>query len=424
MKDFFILLLIIILFTFSWVKFFPQQYQPVIYEYAANKSNIQLTFFGFKWETENVLTIESLMTEFINDSKTVNILYESIKGREYFRALKKQMETNNGHDIFMVSQDMLPALARQGHLVELSDLPELKNYSEPALSQIRDAKGSVWALPTSISAFGLYCNLDLLKKHGVPLPDTLQDFLAACKKFSDAGITPIIANNDISLKTLVMARGMPAFYQSGENVSGLVNASKLPLSTYFRSGFALLKELCDHGYIDRQRTLVTRKTRDDLTDFARGESPFMLTGLWASARLREMANFRYTVVPYPVQEDGPILVINIDTRLALNAHGKHLPEAKSFLRYMIQAESINRFCANQTSFSPLKAFSTSNPLLQNLEKHLHNGRAIIGADSRFVFPIWEISRAASLKILEGASVEQACRGLDDAVAAAIQEQTL
>lgn len=424
MKDFFILLLIIILFTFSWVKFFPQQYQPVIYEYAANKSNIQLTFFGFKWETENVLTIESLMTEFINDSKTVNILYESIKGREYFRALKKQMETNNGHDIFMVSQDMLPALARQGHLVELSDLPELKNYSEPALSQIRDAKGSVWALPTSISAFGLYCNLDLLKKHGVPLPDTLQDFLAACKKFSDAGITPIIANNDISLKTLVMARGMPAFYQSGENVSGLVNAGKLPLSTYFRSGFALLKELCDHGYIDRQRTLVTRKTRDDLTDFARGESPFMLTGLWASARLREMANFRYTVVPYPVQEDGPILVINIDTRLALNAHGKHLPEAKSFLRYMIQAESINRFCANQTSFSPLKAFSTSNPLLQNLEKHLHNGRAIIGADSRFVFPIWEISRAASLKILEGASVEQACRGLDDAVAAAIQEQTL
>ena len=69
-------------FRFSWVKFFPQQYQTVIYEYAANKSNIQLTFFGFKWETENVLTIESLMTEFINNSKPINILYESIKGRE------------------------------------------------------------------------------------------------------------------------------------------------------------------------------------------------------------------------------------------------------------------------------------------------------------------------------------------------------
>ena len=41
---------------------------------------------------------------------------------------------------------------------------------------------------------------------------------------------------------------MPAFYQSGENVSDLVNTGKLPLSTYFRSGFALLKELCDHGY--------------------------------------------------------------------------------------------------------------------------------------------------------------------------------
>ena len=54
MKNFFILLLIIILFAFSWVKFFPQQYQPVIYEYAANKSNIQILVVKMKDELEKI----------------------------------------------------------------------------------------------------------------------------------------------------------------------------------------------------------------------------------------------------------------------------------------------------------------------------------------------------------------------------------
>ena len=118
----------------------------------------------------------------------------------------------------------------------------------------------------------------------------------------------------------------------------------------------------------------------------------MLTGLWASTRL---GKWRISVLSrsYPVQEDGPILVINIDTRVFLNAHGKHLPEAKA-LRYMIQTESINRFCANQTSFQPSQSVFHGNLLLQNLEKHLRNGRAIIAPTAGLLSPSGN-SRAAS-----------------------------
>lgn len=420
MKRFFLLFsFLVTLVILSWAVFFPQQYHPVGYEYTDSKNNTQLTFFGFKWETDNVRTIEQLITEFMSQNKTVNVLYEGIKGRAYFPVLEKRMQTGNGDDLFMINQDTLLTLSQQGSLIDLSDLAELNDYSSLALSQIREKDGSVFALPTSISAFGLYCNLDLLKKYQVSVPNNITEFLAACKVFSDAGITPIVANNDISLKTLVIARGMPALYQSGEGTFSGINTGKLPLSTYFRSGFELLKHLCDQGYIDRERALVTEKTKDDLIDFAQGESPFMLTGVWASVRLKKLASFQYTIVPYPVLEDGTALVVNIDTRLALNAHGKHLSEAKSFLRYLIRPESINRFCAGQASFSPLENASLEEPFLQAIGGNLRNGRAIVGADSRFAFPIWEISRIASLSILKGATTEQALGYLDDAVSAAI-----
>ncbi len=180
-----------------------------------------------------------------------------------------------------------------------------------------------------------------------------------------------------------------------------------------------MEELCERGYIDRKRALVTEKTRDDLVDFAKGESPFMLTGVWASVRLRKMADFRYAIIPYPVQEDGTTLVVNIDTRVALNARGRHLPEARNFLRHLIRPGSINRFCLGQDSFSPLKQLPSPAPALEAIGENLQNGRVVLGSDRRFAFPIWELSRAASVRILEGVPAEQALKSLDEAVASSL-----
>ena len=165
MKKFFLLFsFLVTIITLSWVVFFPQQYHPVSYEYIDSKNNIQLTFFGFKWETDNVRTIEQLITEFMNQNKTVNVLYEGIKGRAYFPVLERRVQTENGDDLFMINQDTLLALSQGGNLVDLSELNEINEYSALTLSQIREKDGSVFALPTSVSAFGLYCNLDSIEK--------------------------------------------------------------------------------------------------------------------------------------------------------------------------------------------------------------------------------------------------------------------
>lgn len=392
------------------------------YEYAYNQKSSQITFFGFKWESANVTAIEALISGFMARNPSVPVLYESIKGRDYFPVLLKRMATGNGDDIFMVDHDSLLTLSRQGCLKDLSGLPEIATYNRLALSQMQEPDGAVYFLPMSISAFGLYCNLDLLRKHGVSTPRTLQDFLEACRVFSAAGITPIVANNDISLKTLVLARGLYDLYDGVGAPQRLdaVNSGQTRLSAYLKQGFELLKLLCERGYIDPGKTLRTSKTKDDLQDFARGESPFMLTGVWASARMEKMAKFPYKIVPYPVRDDGPVLVINIDIRLALNAHGKEPEQALRFLRHMVTPEAIAAYNLSQSSFSPLQEASTLlDEAVRDIGDHLREGRTMLGADSHFDFPIWEISRVASRMIVEGASVEEASRYLDEEVALAL-----
>lgn len=61
MKKFFLLFsFLVTIITLFGAVFFPQQYHPVSYEYIDSKNNIQLTFFGFKWETAMSVLLSNL----------------------------------------------------------------------------------------------------------------------------------------------------------------------------------------------------------------------------------------------------------------------------------------------------------------------------------------------------------------------------
>ena len=51
----------------------------------------------------------------------------------------------------------------------------------------------------------------------------------------------------------------------------------------------------------------------------------MLTGAWAAGRVEGMdPDFDFVVAPYPVLEDGGLVVINADTRLSVNRASEHM----------------------------------------------------------------------------------------------------
>lgn len=370
----------------------------------------QLTFFGFKYEALNVMAIEDALHGFMDENPGVNISYDGIKSPEYFEVLNKRMATGNGDDIIMVDHERVLELGAQGKLADLSGISTLENFSELAKSQMT-AGGAVQYLPTSISAFGLYCNLDLLEEHGQKAPENWAELQAVCDYFVGKGIVPIVANNDISLKTVVLAKAMLPIYQDAAPAAAIqrLNSGEDSLAELLRPGFELVGQMLDRGWVDREEALQTAKTKDDLTLFAKGEQPFMLTGAWAAPRLRDLdPDFEFQVNPYPIMEDGSVLVINVDTRMAVNAKSPHLEQAMDFVEYLTREDVLWEFVESQSSFSPLKENRLAkDTAVQPISPYLTNGRSVLGADDNLRYPIWDMTRQCVVAMLEGGSARQA-----------------
>ncbi len=381
------------------------------------QETVTLTFFGNKADESNVHVIEQIMSEFMTEHPDIVITYESMKGTDYYETLMKRMETGNGDDIFMVDHDSTITLHKEGKLADLTGLSTIDRYMEDMKEQFICEDGIYW-LPTTVSAFGLYCNMDMLKEHNQTVPTNWKEFEAVCDYFVEKGITPVVANNDISLKTLAIGTSYYEQYQSGQAGQFFtdLNSGKIGFGESLSKGISLVDKMLQKKYVDADDTQNTQKTSDDLEDFAKGEYPFMLTGVWASDRLKSdyHAKFNYEVDPLPILEDGSLVVVNPDTRLAVNADSKYPDEAKLFVDYFTQTENLHAFCEDQCSISPLKdGESSSAKEIQQVIQCYQEGRIVIGGDYRLNLPIWHLAKNATQKLLDGISKTEVQKELDE-----------
>ena len=380
------------------------------------QETVTLTFFGNKADESNVHVIEKIMSDFMKEHPDIVITYESIKGTDYYDTLNKCMETGNGDDIFMVNHDSNIKLHKEGRLADLTGLSTIDQYTEDMKAQFIYEDGIYW-LPTTVSAFGLYCNTDMLKAHNQSVPTNWKEFEAVCGYFAEQGNTPVIANNDISLKTMAIGASYYEQYQNGAagQLFADINSGKTSLGDSLSYGISLADEMLKLNYVDADIARDIKKTSDDLEAFAKGDNPFMLTGVWASNRLKSdyNAEFNYEVVPLPILEDGSMIVVNPDTCLAVNADSEYKAEAELFVEYFTQAENLHEFCEDQCSISPLKnGTSASAKEIQPVIECYREGRAVIGGDYRLNLPIWDLTKDAVQKLLNGTSKADVLKELD------------
>lgn len=378
----------------------------------------RLTFFGFKYESINVMAIEDILRAYMDEHPNVSVSYEGIKSLPYYEALVKRLDSGNGDDVFMIDHDTALSFEKKGYLSDLADLPTISTFSRLALGQM-EADGAICYVPTSISAFGLYCNLGLLEARGIAAPRTVAEFEHACEAFLAEGMTPLVANNDISFKTLALARGMAEVYAAEDARARIAALSNDPdaLAAQLRPGLDLVERFVAAGYVDAALALETKKTADDLDQFATGQYPFMLTGAWASVRVHDMApDLAYEVHPLPVLDEGPVLVVNVDTRVSVNANGPHVDTAKEFAAFLTRPESIEHFANSQCSFSPLEGNAAPDDAsLRPLAGAFSSG-AVVGSDDNILLPMWGALRKCAVSLLQGGSAAQAEVQLRDLLA--------
>lgn len=146
-----------------------------------------LTFFGNQYEALSVEKIEDILGRFMKARPHVTITYESIKGVDYYKALMARSESGKLDDMFIVDHDSVLAMQARGQLADLSGLKAVDRYDDAILEKTRLLDGAVRWLPMTISAFGLYCNLDMLEKYGKSVPRNLPEWEELCAFFQGHG---------------------------------------------------------------------------------------------------------------------------------------------------------------------------------------------------------------------------------------------
>lgn len=388
-----------------------QDSQIFLYDSEKKQENTALTVFGFKADTLNLLSIENTLHSFMEENPGITITYEGIKGTSYWDALDRRASYGVLDDIFMVDHDTVLEYGNQGLLADLSGIPGLGNYEELASSQFLNEDGSIWFVPTCISAYGLYINYSLLEKDGQKIPTNWGEFASVCDFYVSKGCVPVIANNYSSLRSLIIAKGMYDVYQSedsGELISAF-NSGRMDLVSRLSPGIETVYEMIEGGWIDCDEVLETTQTAKDLELFAKGDRPFMITGGWASVRVMELEpGFKYGVHPFPILDDGSVLVIDAATCMAVNAKSSHLDEALGFVAYLIEPDVMWDYCDSQSSYTPLKddRIPSDETIVPSAE-HLANGSCVIGSDYRLTLPVDAAVGNCATALLEGANVQEA-----------------
>lgn len=380
--------------------------------YIVKKENeidmIELNFFGNKTDAINTQAIEEILRNYMNENPHVNITYESVKGNQYQKLLNKRMESNNGDDLFIVDHDSVLDFTEKGYLADLTDLVNNIQFHPAIESQVYEREKVVY-VPTTISAFGMYCNMDILKQYNIDVPTNKETFLTALKTLKENGITPLCMNNNTSLKTIILGMSLASVYQQDNCEELLAELDKNPqkLVETLREGFEFAKYLIDNEYLDSDLALKTEKTQDDIVQFASGEYPFMFTGAWADSRVALLnSDLNYEIHPYPLLNEGSILVINADTRMAINGASENVDTVKDFLAYFLKKQELQTFVDVQDSLSPLEGDADyKNDKMTLLQKKIDEKSYVIGSDERFHFPIWSISYECVEKLLTGESVD-------------------
>lgn len=372
---------------------------------------VTVNFFGYKADAMNLVAIESAIHGFMEDNPGIEIVYEGIKGTSYVDAFRLREENNTLDDLFMIHHDDAMTMIPAGKLVDLSDISTIDTFSDMAKSQFTEKDGSVYFVPTSITAFGLYVNLDMLEENGFDPPTNWAEFSEQCDYFKSQGITPIIGNNFTTLYTLISAKGLYPVYQM-DNTAEMIeafNSGEEDIVEYLAPGVEMVGTMLEKGWFDKEELKNTEQTSDDLALFAQGDRPFMITGGWASQRLLALdPKCKFAVYPYPVLDDGSVLVINMTTCLSISAESECVDEAKKFIEYLTQPDVIFEYCETQSSYTPLKdERASSDETIAPSAKCLYNGQNMIGSDFRLRLPIDDVDKIVGEAMLDGMSTEDA-----------------
>ncbi len=276
-------------------------------------------------------------------------------------------------------------------LTDLSDTraaASTRDDLQPLMDQYGVCEGRTSALPYSVMAASVMYNKQIFADHGIEVPQTWDELLAACDTLSAAGVTPFYAtfkddwtvgqgwydySAGGSLDVIEFFDGM---WAEGTNVGP---DSSVSFQKDFADPMAKMTQLTENYVND---DAPSRGYGDGNLAFSKGEAAMYLQGPWAFSEIAKTApDLELGTFPLPMTDDPDDLAVRVNMDLAamIPEGSRHKEAARDFLEYLYQPDVIEAYNESQLGFTPTKdAPAPSDPRIAGMIPYYDDGRIYQG----------------------------------------------
>ena len=211
--------------------------------------------------------------------------------------------------------------------------------------------GKLARLPIGLNLSGMAVNKTLLRKEGLEVPTTWQEFLDVCEALKQKGYTPIQGSESVVYSDLVYNMGMTELGNDPTLISAL-NDNEETAVTAIAAVYDRLEEVLEKGYTDQAVNAEYPADNYDgaILKFFEGDVPFWVcsTANYSGMKKRESKSETYSANPFdyefmyvPTGDNGVYEYVEPWVGFSVNKASDVYDYAVEFLRFLAQEDQMD-----------------------------------------------------------------------------------
>ncbi len=286
---------------------------------------------------------QEIMDRFTEKYPNIKVDFSQVPNDTNAEYLQPKAAANALPDLMTIDGGTFGAqLADNGMLVDLKDTEAAKNTIEGLKPVFTSGSGKLFGIAGGLSTSLIFYNKQLFEQAGIAeLPQTWEQFLAACDKLKSSGITPlIVAGADGTVNNTVWSNGFATnvIGKDHDAVKKIADGTFNFNTPEYADIFAKFKTLYDKDYLIKGVTSLQYSQAND--EFLQGKAAMSFSGIWLAGTMMN-ADFGTGVMmpPWNVEGQKPVPVVATETGFAV-AEGKNKDAALKLLDFMINGDGF------------------------------------------------------------------------------------
>jgi raffinose/stachyose/melibiose transport system substrate-binding protein len=327
----------------------------------------------WSWRTEDVAGYERIFSEFTSETG-IEVEFKPHLNTEYDTILETALKGGKGPDVMQLRAYGSPQpLFDAGYAVPLDgEVEALEEFSPQSIAGATSIKdGHVYGVPFALQTLQVFYNEDIFADHGIEVPETYEDFIAAAQTLKEAGVVPIaVGGKDTWTLPILHSVVGAEVYGGNDYVADVISGDSDFTTPEFVDSVAAVEELMPYFPKDPAGVAYT----DTQIMFTQGDAAMFIGGSWEAGYFSATnPDLNFGTFPMPSRSGaGPGLVSwFVDGSYGVNAQSPQREEAMELVEWMASQEYGQLFADELKQITPVPGVEFNDPVLEEMVADFH-----------------------------------------------------